>query len=80
MPTLTLPPLLPIEGVANITTLSASTIRRLVDRGDFPAPVALPGSSPARGRRLAWRGADVLAWLESLKPHGTQPREEVSHE
>lgn len=38
-----------------------NTMRKMVADGKFPAPIKL---SP---RRIAWRKADVLAWVEAAK-------------
>ena len=34
-------------------------LRRLIDRGEFPAPVKLSKN------RIAWRYADVVVWMAS---------------
>ena len=45
--------------VQNVTGLSRSTIYAMMAEGTFPKPVKL-------GKRaVAWREADVKAWLES---------------
>lgn len=38
-----------------------NTMRKMVADGKFPAPIKL---SP---RRIAWRKADVLAWINAAK-------------
>ena len=50
---------LSINKVAEMTGLSNATIYRYVNAGIFPKPLDL-GS-----RRVAWREADVLAWMTS---------------
>ena len=45
------------SAVEQVTTLSRSTLYRLMARGEFPKPVAI---SP---NRIAWRVADVHDWL-----------------
>jgi len=47
--------------VRALTGLGDSTIRRMVKKGDFPAPVQL---SP---RAVGWRSEAVLAWIEARK-------------
>ena len=43
-------------------SLSKSTILRMVDRGEFPAPRQV---SP---RAVRWTEADIIAWQEAKKP------------
>lgn len=45
------------EEVAQQTSLSLSTLRRMVQRGEFPKPRQL---SP---RRIGWGATDVGRWL-----------------
>lgn len=45
--------------VRRLTGLSRSTINRMVNRGEFPAPVE-DGQ-----RAVAWRKREVLAWIEA---------------
>ena len=45
--------------VEGFSSLSRSTIYRGIAEGWFPAPVKV---GP---RAVAWRGSDLLAWLES---------------
>lgn len=49
--------------------LSRTTIWRRIQQGTFPAPVSLGPT------RIAWREADIVAWIEAQKPvgdgHGT---------
>ena len=46
--------------VKNMTTLSSSTIYRLMQQDLFPKPVNLTG-----GRAVAWKLSDIEAWIES---------------
>jgi prophage regulatory protein len=57
-----------------ITTYSKASIYRLIALGLFPKPVKL---GPAR---VAWRESDVVAWLDSRAPAGTQsdPRQNAA--
>lgn len=48
-----------IEKVADLTGLTKATIYRYVNAGIFPRQLNLGG------RRVAWREADVLAWMKS---------------
>lgn len=45
-----------IDEVADFLDVNARTIRRLVDRGEFPRPV------PMKLRGLKWPGWEVAAW------------------
>jgi prophage regulatory protein len=45
--------------VETLTGLSRSTIYEWMKRGEFPQPVKLGA------RLVAWREADVIAWIES---------------
>ena len=45
--------------VAELTSLSASQVRSMARRGEFPAPCRL---TP---KRVAWVRADVDRWIES---------------
>ena len=49
--------LLPMAKVAEHTSLSRSTIYRLMHSGEFPKPVQV---SPGR---VAWRDSDLADWL-----------------
>lgn len=62
----TLPPLMSAEDVERITTMSRRTINRACDAGSFPEPVKLPSTGKVKPR-IAWRGVDIQAWLDSLK-------------
>jgi prophage regulatory protein len=48
-----------VRAVSEMTSLSRAMIYEMARRGAFPAPVQLTD------RRVAWRQADVAAWLES---------------
>ncbi len=52
------PPLADVRLVQEITTLSRSTVYKLVNEGTFPAPRKLIST------RVAWVTADVLAWVD----------------
>ncbi len=54
--------LIPMATVMALTSLSRSSIERMVERDDFPPPVVL---GP---RRRAWRLSEVEDWIES-RPH-----------
>jgi prophage regulatory protein len=56
--------LLKISEVQQRTSLDASTIRRMLSRGDFVSPVQL---SPSR---IAFRERDVEAWIASRQHAG----------
>lgn len=49
--------LLKIGEVARLTSMHRATIYRLVASGDFPAQIRLSR------RRVAWRAADIEAWI-----------------
>jgi len=51
--------LLKLDQVKAETTLSRSTIYRLIDQGQFPTPVHLSAN------RRAWRMADIEAWKQA---------------
>ncbi|MBO9511686.1 AlpA family phage regulatory protein [Erythrobacter sp. A6_0] len=60
--------LLDIREVQRLNSLSRASIYRGVAAGTFPKPIQL---TPA-GRRVAWREADVQAWLrDPLGWHST---------
>lgn len=44
-------------------SLSASAIRRAIQRGEFPAPIKLLGQ-----RAKGWRESDIKRWLANLEP------------
>lgn len=48
-----------INEVLQATGLSRTTLYRLISRGSFPPPVQISDSA------VAWRGSEVLAWMES---------------
>lgn len=49
----------------------ARSVRRMVRRGDFPAPVEISN------RRIAWRERDVREWINSRPERGAgwRPRQ-----
>lgn len=51
--------LLRLPAVKQLLGLSKSSLYRLVKAGEFPAPVQLTA------RTVAWRAADVGAWVSS---------------
>lgn len=53
-------PLLRLPGLLQETQLSKSTIYRLIDSGNFPAPVKISHKC------VAWRREDIQAWRASL--------------
>ncbi len=53
--------LLRIGDVVRITSLSASTIRRMVTRNQFPQPVRVSD------RSARWWQSTVRAWMQQLK-------------
>lgn len=55
------PLILRIGQVSKVVGLPASSIYRLINTGEFPAPVKL--SKRASG----WRFSDVSAWVDSLE-------------
>lgn len=54
--------LLKRQEVEAATTLSRSSIYRLIANGQFPRPIKVSSN------RRAWLSADVDAWLELRKP------------
>ena len=48
--------------VESITGLSRASIYAKMQKGQFPTPVRLGSNS------VAWRAADIAAWIESLPP------------
>lgn len=52
-------PLILLNEVAAMVTVSRSTLWRWIKQGIFPTPIKL---GP---RRIAWRRSDVNAWLDS---------------
>lgn len=57
MNTVESPRLLALPQVMDLTSLSEPTIRRMVDRGDFPRPVRISSN------RKAWAQTSVAAWI-----------------
>lgn len=53
------PRLLGLRTVKDRTSLSEPTLRRLMERAQFPRPVKLSSN------RIAWREPDVAAWINS---------------
>ena len=53
------PRLLGLKAVKDRTSLSEPTLRRLVERRQFPHPLKLSSN------RIAWREPDVSAWINS---------------
>lgn len=51
--------LIRLKEVLSISGLSRTSLYRSVGRNDFPAPVQLSA------RAVAWRHAEVIAWVES---------------
>ena len=51
----TYPDFLPVREVVKRTSLSRSTINRMVEKGEFPKPVQLNG-------RKAWIDREVVDW------------------
>jgi prophage regulatory protein len=54
--------LIKLPTVVELTTLSKSTIYKMVKDGKFPKPVQLGE------RATGWRVSDVDAWLNNLAP------------
>ena len=50
-----------LKEVVQMVGLSATTITRFRDRGDFPEPTRL-------GRRILWRPKDIYEWVKSKGP------------
>ncbi|WP_421935525.1 helix-turn-helix transcriptional regulator [Phenylobacterium sp.] len=59
MDTVEAPRLLALPQVMDLTSLSEPTIRRMVDRGEFPRPVRISSN------RKAWPQPSVAAWINS---------------
>jgi prophage regulatory protein len=59
------------KDVFRLVALSRSTVWRRVRLGTFPAPVSLGL------RRIAWRGADIAAWIDAQKPAATSADADV---
>ncbi|MFL0789216.1 MAG: helix-turn-helix transcriptional regulator [Prochlorococcus sp.] len=55
-----LPPLMRLPEIKQLTGLSKATIYRYMDNGTFPRNVCLGE------RSVAWRGSDVSEWLNRL--------------
>jgi prophage regulatory protein len=54
--------LIDAKSVFAMTSLSKASVYRGIKKGLFPSPVR------TGERRVAWRGSDIEAWLEGLKP------------
>lgn len=48
-----------LKAVKDRTSLSEMTIRRMVERGEFPRPLKIAPN------RIAWRETDLDAWINS---------------
>lgn len=67
--------LIPFEKVQELVGgISQPTIWRMRRTGTFPEPVSI---SP---NRIAWREADVIAWIESRNAAAPQPFSSTSEE
>ena len=53
--------LMSIKEVKHITTLSHTTIYKLIKRGEFPAPLKITGKSSA------WLYSEIIEWIDRLK-------------
>ncbi len=51
--------LLSFPMVRDRTSLSEMTIRRMMERGEFPAPVRISAN------RVAWPEAEIASWIAS---------------
>ena len=60
------------KDVFRLVTLSRTTVWRRVRQGTFPAPVVLGAT------RIAWREADILAWINAQQPATAAPNTDVS--
>jgi len=55
-----------IKQAISLTSLSKSTIYRLIQEGRFPKPLIISR------RRVGWRQSDIYAWLESCATTGAK--------
>lgn len=55
--------LLPRRVVEDLTSLSRSSLYRLMKTGEFPQPVRVSTN------RVAWREGDVKLWIEARQPN-----------
>ncbi|MBG0802114.1 AlpA family phage regulatory protein [Methylocystis sp. H4A] len=62
------PILISVAGAAKLTSLSRTAIHRYRREGRFPEPV------PLGERRIAFRRADVIAWIEARIADGRARR------
>jgi prophage regulatory protein len=51
--------LMRLREVADVTSIGRATIYAMMKEGEFPRPVSVTK------RRVAWKHADILDWLES---------------
>ena len=63
-----MPILLTYQQTADAVSLSESTIKRMISRGEFPRPVSI-------GDSKRFRQADLVAWSESLPTQSDQEPE-----
>lgn len=56
-------PLLDIAQVSRLTSLSKTTIPRLVRTRQFPEPVVLAWKRSGRPSRVAWKAGDIRTWI-----------------
>lgn len=55
-------PVLTLAQVADLLLVSARSVQRLVEAGDFPAPIQLGSNRPR------WLRSEIDAWLEKGAP------------
>ena len=60
--------------VERLTGLSRASLYRLINEGEFPAPVKL-----TKGNAVGWRERDLREWLASRKPVGGPSEAEQDH-
>lgn len=56
--------------IPGIIPFSSATLWRMVKKGTFPSPIKLSQ------RVTAWRGGDVVAWMQARDDTGPAAREE----
>lgn len=59
--------LLRLPDVSHATGLGKSTIRRLVNQGQFPAPIRL-----VYPRISVWKSSEVQGWIKNATQQGTR--------
>ncbi len=59
---------------AELAGLSAATIRRLVQAGEFPPPVVLSLTRSGRHARVAYVQSEIQAWLKARIATGKRAR------